>query len=189
MSLAENIYRYRTAQNMSQLDLADALEVSRQSVSKWETGTAVPELEKLIKMSDLFGVSLDVLVGHEAVFPVPPAPSAEEARPAEIPQGISKEDMLSILILLFGILIPVVILATSENHNSMFLMILGLFIVPPLSTIAAAFLSTKNSLFFWVYVVYDVIFCIIAAIAASVLAPFVVILYLFAIGLWNDARK
>jgi len=49
MSLAENIYRLRTEQNMSQLDLADALEVSRQSVSKWETGTAVPELEKLIK--------------------------------------------------------------------------------------------------------------------------------------------
>lgn len=189
MRLAENIYRFRTKQNMSQLDLADALEVSRQSVSKWETGAAVPELDKLIKMSDLFGVTLDALVGHEAVSPAPSAPSQEEARQEQIPQGITKEDMLSILILLFAVLIPVVILATTEAHNSMFLMILGLFIVPPLATIAAAFLSTKNSLFFWVYVVYDVIFGIIAAIAANVLAPFVAILYLFAIGLWNDARK
>ena len=73
MSLAENIYRFRTEQNMSQLDLADALEVSRQSVSKWETGTAVPELDKLIKMSDLFDVSLDVLVGRAVPAATAPA--------------------------------------------------------------------------------------------------------------------
>ena len=76
MSLAENIYRFRTEQNMSQMDLADALEVSRQSVSKWETGAAVPELEKLIKMSDLFDVSLDVLVGRTSPgAPVPAQPT------------------------------------------------------------------------------------------------------------------
>lgn len=64
MELAKNIYRYRTGKNMSQGDLADALNVSRQSVSKWETGTAVPELEKLLKMSALFDVTLDELVGR-----------------------------------------------------------------------------------------------------------------------------
>lgn len=63
MNLGENIYRLRTSKNMSQGDLADALEVSRQSVSKWENDSAVPELEKLIKMSELFGVTLDELVG------------------------------------------------------------------------------------------------------------------------------
>ena len=66
MSLADNIYKFRTEQNMSQLDLAEALEVSRQSVSKWETGTAVPELDKLVKMSKLFEISLDELVNGEA---------------------------------------------------------------------------------------------------------------------------
>lgn len=65
MNLAENIYRLRTDKNMSQLDLADALEVSRQSVSKWETGTAVPELDKLVKMSKLFEISLDELVNGD----------------------------------------------------------------------------------------------------------------------------
>lgn len=63
MNLGENIYRLRTGKNMSQGDLADALEVSRQSVSKWENNSATPELEKLIKMSELFGISLDELVG------------------------------------------------------------------------------------------------------------------------------
>jgi len=62
MQLGENIYALRTRQNMSQGDLADALEVSRQSVSKWENDSAVPELDKLLKMSRLFHVTLDELV-------------------------------------------------------------------------------------------------------------------------------
>ncbi|MBQ4043691.1 MAG: helix-turn-helix transcriptional regulator [Clostridia bacterium] len=62
MNLGESIYQLRTARNMSQGDLADALDVSRQSVSKWENNMAVPELDKLVKMSELFGVSLDTLV-------------------------------------------------------------------------------------------------------------------------------
>lgn len=65
MNLGENIYNLRTGKNMSQGDLADALDVSRQSVSKWENNSAVPELEKLMKMSELFCVSLDELVGKE----------------------------------------------------------------------------------------------------------------------------
>ena len=62
---------------MSQLDLADALEVSRQSVSKWETGAAVPELDKLVKMSTLFGITLDQLVGRASSGPTAPKPSTE----------------------------------------------------------------------------------------------------------------
>lgn len=63
MSLSETIYRLRSEKNLSQGELADALEVSRQSVSKWENNAAVPDLDKLIKMAGLFDVSLDELVG------------------------------------------------------------------------------------------------------------------------------
>ena len=66
MSLGENIYTFRTVNNMSQGGLANALEVSRQSVSKWENNSAVPELDKLVKMSKLFGVTLDELVNGPA---------------------------------------------------------------------------------------------------------------------------
>ena len=62
MNLGENIFKYRTRCNLSQGDLADALEVSRQSVSKWENNSAVPELGKIIKMAALFDVSLDTLI-------------------------------------------------------------------------------------------------------------------------------
>lgn len=62
MSLGERIYKLRTEKNLSQGDLADALEVSRQSISKWETNGSVPELDKLVKLSEIFDVSLDELI-------------------------------------------------------------------------------------------------------------------------------
>ena len=65
MTLGENIVRLRTQKNWSQGDLADALDISRQSVSKWETDASIPELDKLLKLSELFGVTLDELVRGE----------------------------------------------------------------------------------------------------------------------------
>lgn len=62
MTLGEQIHQLRTARGLSQGDVADALDVSRQSVSKWETDSSVPELEKLLGLSELFGVTLDALV-------------------------------------------------------------------------------------------------------------------------------
>ena len=62
MNLGENIHNFRIACNMSQTDLADELNVSRQSVSKWENNSAQPELDKLCRMSELFDVTLDELV-------------------------------------------------------------------------------------------------------------------------------
>ena len=65
MSLGETIYRLRTEKNLSQGDLAELLEVSRQSVSKWENDSAVPDLAKIVKLGEVFGVSLDELVKGE----------------------------------------------------------------------------------------------------------------------------
>lgn len=62
MTLGEKISKLRTTNKMSQGDLAEKLSVSRQSISKWETNASVPELDKLIQLSDLFGISLDDLV-------------------------------------------------------------------------------------------------------------------------------
>ena len=62
MSLGSSISRLRAEKHLSQEDLAEALKVSRQSVSKWETDSSVPDLDKLVKLSQLFGVTLDELV-------------------------------------------------------------------------------------------------------------------------------
>ena len=62
MNLGERIYELRSRAGLSQGELADRLDVSRQAVSKWENNSAVPELDKLLKMSELFEISLDGLV-------------------------------------------------------------------------------------------------------------------------------
>lgn len=65
MTLGEKIYKLRTDQNLSQGDLAEKLEVSRQSISKWENGVATPDLDKIIKLSEVFGITIDELVKNE----------------------------------------------------------------------------------------------------------------------------
>ena len=73
MTLGEKILDLRTQKEMSQEELAAALEVSRQSVSKWETNQSVPDLDKIIRLADLFGVTVDQLV-REGERPEPPEP-------------------------------------------------------------------------------------------------------------------
>lgn len=101
MNLGENIYKLRTEKNMSQGDLADALEVSRQSVSKWENNSAVPELEKLMKMAQLFGVTLDELVkGMNHAQNTPPMPEPTPVREAS--RRLTTAQILGIILLVFG---------------------------------------------------------------------------------------
>lgn len=103
MNLGETIYRLRTEHNLSQGDFADALDVSRQSVSKWENNAAVPELEKLVKMAELFGITLDELVTGDAkaaaATPPPPDLTAQEP-PAR--RGLTTQQILGIVLLGFG---------------------------------------------------------------------------------------
>ena len=65
LSLSENISKLRKEHSMTQEQLAEALGVTFASVSKWERGVATPELNLIAEMADLFGVSLDALVGFE----------------------------------------------------------------------------------------------------------------------------
>lgn len=62
MNIAKNLQFLRKRDKITQEELADKLGVSRQSVSKWETGEAYPETEKLILLCDMFGVTLDDLM-------------------------------------------------------------------------------------------------------------------------------
>ncbi|MBQ4347057.1 MAG: helix-turn-helix domain-containing protein [Firmicutes bacterium] len=66
MTLGERIFELRSREKMSQGELAEKMNVSRQSISKWETDGSVPELDKLILLSDIFGITLDELVKGES---------------------------------------------------------------------------------------------------------------------------
>lgn len=62
MNFAEKLFTLRTQSGYSQETLAEKLNVSRQAVSKWETGPTLPETDKLIAISELFNVSIDSLL-------------------------------------------------------------------------------------------------------------------------------
>ncbi len=66
MTLGQRIFEHRKRLGLSQGELAEKLEVSRQSVSKWETDGAVPEIDKLIKLADSFGITIDELIKGDA---------------------------------------------------------------------------------------------------------------------------
>ena len=88
MELYEKLYELRRASGMSQEELAEKLGVSRQAVSKWESGATQPELPKLIELSKLYSVSVDELLSLEHAKPEQdaaesPVQSNAEKAPAE----------------------------------------------------------------------------------------------------------
>ena len=67
MILADKIIALRKKHGMSQEELAEKINVSRQSVSKWEGAQSIPDLDRIIQLSQLFGVSTDYLLTGDIV--------------------------------------------------------------------------------------------------------------------------
>ncbi len=63
MTLNENIRKLRLARNLSQVDLAKALGVTKQSVSNWENNNILPSIDMLIRLAHFFSVSTDYILG------------------------------------------------------------------------------------------------------------------------------
>lgn len=70
MTLGDKLSKLRKENNYTQEQLAELLSVSRQAVSKWESDTAYPETEKLLKLGELYGCSMDYLLKDEYSEPV-----------------------------------------------------------------------------------------------------------------------
>lgn len=103
MCIGESILRLRRERNLSRGDLAELLDVSRQSVSRWETGGAVLELDKPVRISRLFGITLDELVSGEAPCPAP------EALPSGMPsvsrEGFTPRKVAGMILFCMGFLV------------------------------------------------------------------------------------
>lgn len=87
---SEKLISLRRSKGLSQEQLAQALGVSRQSVSKWESGGAMPELGKLLGLSDLFGVSVDSLVRDSGAFVPSEIPSVSNEEFQQVSQQLSE---------------------------------------------------------------------------------------------------
>lgn len=104
MTLGKRIARLRIQRGISQIELAEQLAVSRQAISKWETDGSVPELEKLIQLSEIFDVTLDELIKGEGAATPPPAPAPEPMpQPAPEPRATSNtQQIIGVILLCFG---------------------------------------------------------------------------------------
>ncbi|MDD7363198.1 MAG: helix-turn-helix transcriptional regulator [Peptoniphilus sp.] len=97
MSFSEKIVHLRKQAGLSQEALAEILDVSRQSVSKWESGSSIPEIPKIIELSKYFNVSTDyLLLGEED------APRCDEAREGESAPSVGFDEVERYLTFLRG---------------------------------------------------------------------------------------
>ncbi|MBQ8859549.1 MAG: helix-turn-helix transcriptional regulator [Clostridia bacterium] len=103
MTLSEKLYTLRKSKGLSQEALAEAIGVSRQAISKWENGSAVPESDKLIALARYFAVSLDELIGAQ-----PPVAQAEEDAPAARQDSSRPVRLAGLILCLVGVLALVV---------------------------------------------------------------------------------
>lgn len=107
MTLGEKITALRNRSGMSQGDLAEKINVSRQSISKWETDGSIPELDKLLQLSELFHVTLDELVKGETI--PQPAETAPPETPSVVVKSASTRKIVGTILLCFGALIVILL--------------------------------------------------------------------------------
>ena len=129
MKFNEKLYTLRKAENMTQTELAERLNVSRQAVSRWEMGTAKPEIDTIIAISELFGVTLDELLKNKEEAPeldIPEPPIKGPSFWDFLPKKWWVAGLLAILfrlvpygIMLFMILKPPTTQAASAGFGSM----------------------------------------------------------------------
>lgn len=86
MTFSEKLMQLRRQKGWSQEELGEKLDVTRQTVSKWELGSTTPEMEKLIAMSELFGISIDELA-KDGGAAVAPAEEISETKPRMVRLG------------------------------------------------------------------------------------------------------
>ena len=95
--ISENLKRLREEAELTQSEVAKELNISAQSVSKWETDASVPELGKLVRLGQVFGVSLDELIKGEPAVEETAAAAGPEPQPVYIPAAQDTEAMAETL--------------------------------------------------------------------------------------------
>ena len=124
MELGGQIRKYRDALGLSQEELAEKIFVTRQSVSNWENGKTYPDLQSLLRLGDLFGLSLDELIKGDIET------MKEEINKVEI-EKLNRWGGLLTLLMLVTVILPVPLMLNEERIGlPVILMVLGaLFVV------------------------------------------------------------
>lgn len=125
MKFSENLRRLRKERGYSQEYLAERLNVTRQTISKWENATAMPDLKKITETAELFGVSMDELLGIEAGFKVDTARTEynNQYHDLKISQQEKKTNNLIIIVVILSVLLVAsafFIAVLTANQSRMF---------------------------------------------------------------------
>lgn len=125
MNFGENLQNLRKLKNYSQEDLADKLQVSRQAVSKWESGTGYPETEKLISICELFDCSMDELVKGKISIDA----NSEKKVYDSFMNKFSKSISLAIMLMLIGTTLLLTIIGFNQDNIMIGTVVLLIFVV------------------------------------------------------------
>lgn len=113
MKLEEKLVALRKEKGLSQLKLAEMMNVSRQAISRWERGTAVPSTDNLRCLGDLYGISVDVFLNDAVELPL-----QEQGRNAtrKAFHGENKKH-IKIIVAIILILLAILVVAIAINGN------------------------------------------------------------------------
>lgn len=130
MKLHEKLYQLRKEKGLTQAELAERLEVSRQSVSNWEVGTTTPSTKRLRDLSQLYGVPLDYLLDENSLEKQGESPSKEETSSeaedngkitepvSERPQERRKRIWITVVIILGVVLLALSVTAVVHRFDN-----------------------------------------------------------------------
>ena len=110
MRFMEKLSFLRKQKGMTQMELAEKLDISRQAVSRWEQGISEPSTENLVSIGKLFDVTVDALVNEDVQLQTGSAVLVAETEETEIPEKRSKYSILKIIgIVIFAITVILVV--------------------------------------------------------------------------------
>lgn len=113
MNLSENLQNLRKSKGMSQEELAEKLDVSRQAVSKWETGETSPETEKIIMICDLFDCTMDDLIKGKVITEVNTSKKAYDKFMNKFSKGLS----FGVFMILIGVTLLLTIIGLAPKNS------------------------------------------------------------------------
>ena len=150
MSLGENLQRLRKEKGLSQEDVAQKLFVSRQSVSKWENGAAEPGVEYLKALANLYGVTLDELMGNE-----PESPAGSIAtEDMHGPESRRQANIRYLWLLVFRVIAAGIIYSISPPSGiipiDIVAMIVGIWVTAPAMWVVILCLQGLNAVIFMI---------------------------------------
>ncbi len=130
MKLSKKLVSLRKKKRLSQMELAEMLQVSRQAISKWETGKAVPSIENLKCLSELYQISMDDLISSEETIQMTDCISTINEESMKSKENKKKEDWNTkkLSIIFVSIIIGIFLLGRWANATMVAMIVIYLFL-------------------------------------------------------------